>query len=445
VCESAELVNWRAREWRTMGSESRGERIRQDHAERIAEHRKETAQDYLEAANRATVSGNYPAAVAATLKLFAMLGAGKSVLGTPAGFLLAAVKESEAVEYDEEEGSTFNSFDREMHRVLGGGPGGLDIAHEWRRAPAKVAEYLVSERPEAVVRMARKEIGAGEYQRDRLLPTLSFLKRAAVARGYIEPMSQETFTVGEDFEESWLHELYEKRRSEGRSLAAVIVARDNATGTGKTTLALQLAKKWSREEWSAEERATNRSWEYREMVRNAPAGSVLLADEIGQMFDSRRSMSESNVQASQDWQMLRFRELITLATLPGTSFLDKRLRQLADVLILATRRGHARVYLLKSDDATGEPFREHKCNVEWGALDDDPEYQKVEEMKADRFEERFGDAEEEAVSEEELEAARREGRNETIRKLATDGFTQVDIAEALELDQSTVSRIAREE
>lgn len=262
----------------------------------------------------------------------------------------------------------------------------------------------------------------------------------------ILPIEQEfTSTIGEDFEESWLHQEYETRREQERALAVVIVARDNETGTGKTTLAVQLAKKWA-DGWDAEERATNRSWEYRRMVQRAPAGSVLLADEIGQMYDSRRSMSEENVQVSQDWQMLRFRELVTLATLPGPSFLDKRLRQLADVLILTTRRGHGRVYKLKSEDMSGDPFREHKCNVEWGPLDDDPEYQRVEEMKAARFEERFGGGpDEEEVAEEELEEARREGRNETIRRLVEEGMTQTQIAEALGLDQSTISRIAKGE
>jgi hypothetical protein len=264
-------------------------------------------------------------------------------------------------------------------------------------------------------------------------------EQSALDRGYIEP-EPDTYTIGENFGSSWLAETYRKRRNQDRALTVVITARDNATGTGKTTLALALAKKWAGDEWTAEDRATNRAWEYRQMVRSVPEGAVIIADEIGQMFDARRSMSEENVQVSQDWQMFRFRELTTLATLPGTSFLDRRLRQLADVLILATRRGHARVYKLKTDDMSGDPFREHMHNVEWGPMDDDPDYQYVEDLKAERFEERFEESPE-SIEEEELRAARKEGRDETIRALVEEGFTQSEIAAALDLDQSTVSRI----
>lgn len=288
-------------------------------------------------------------------------------------------------------------------------------------------------------------IGRTRIREKGLQDFLDYLDAAAQANGLIEEPGEDTYVVGEDFEESWLHELYETRREQSRALSVVIVARDNATGTGKTTLAVQLAQKWA-DGWSAEECATNRAWEYREMIRNSPQGSILLADEIGQMFDSRRSMTKENVQVSQDYQMMRFRELITIATLPGTSFLDKRLRQLADVLILSTRRGGARVYELKTDDASGEPFRTHRCNVEWGPMDGDSDYEYIEEMKAERFEERFGsNGDEETVTGEELETARREGRDETVRSLVESGMAQTEIADALDLHPSTVSKIVNRE
>lgn len=273
--------------------------------------------------------------------------------------------------------------------------------------------------------------------------SLKALEASAIVLGVLPAKVDETYVLGEDFEDSPLHEMYEKRRRQGRSLQGIIVARDNDTGTGKTTLAVGLCKKWG-DDWGAEN-ATNRAGEYREFLNNKPEGSVLLADEIGQMFDSRRSMSSENVAVSQDWQMIRTKEYVTLSTLPGPSFLDKRLKKLADVMILCTRRGHARVYRLKVDDSSGDVWREHICNVEWGALDGDEDYQKVEEMKRGRLKERFEGGDEDDVDEQfDEDTARREGRNETICQLVESGLTQTEIAEALEMDQSTVSRIVRE-
>jgi len=256
----------------------------------------------------------------------------------------------------------------------------------------------------------------------------------------IEEPGEETYAIGEDFEDSPLHEMYEKRREQGRSLQGIIVARDNDTGTGKTTLAVALCKKWG-DDWGAEN-ATNRPGEYRDFLNNKPEGSVLLADEIGQMFDSRRSMSSENVAVSQDWQMIRTKRYITLSTLPGPSFLDKRLKKLADVMILATRRGHARVYRLKVDDQEGGIWREHLCNVEWGPMDDDPDYQAVEKMKRDRLKERFEGTDGDGEGDD--RGGWRDGRNETIRQLVENGMSQTEVAEHLNMDQSTVSRICRE-
>lgn len=280
---------------------------------------------------------------------------------------------------------------------------------------------------------------------EEVYSALATVEAEAVEDGIVPAKVNATYVLGEDFEESPLHEMFEKRERQGRSLQAIIVARDNDTGTGKTTLAVSLCKKWG-DGWTAEN-ATNRPAEYRDFLNNKPEGSVLLADEIGQMYDSRRSMSSANVEVSQDWQMIRTKRYKTISTLPGPSFLDKRLKKLADVMIVATRRGHARAYRLKVDDASGDIWRDHLCNVEWGALDDDDDYQAVEQMKRDRLSQRFegGDDQDDGADEIGPDEARREGRNETIRQLVEDGLTQTQVADALDMDQSAISRIVRED
>ncbi len=250
-----------------------------------------------------------------------------------------------------------------------------------------------------------------------------------------------TYEFGNNFEESPLHERFQKRERQGRSLQVIIVARDNDTGTGKTTLAVNICKKWG-DDWGAEN-ATNKPGEYRDFLNNKPEGSVLLADEIGQMYDSRRSMSTENVEVSQDWQMIRTKRYKTISTLPGPSFLDKRLKKLADIMIVCTRRGHARAYRLKVDDSSGDIFREHLCNLEWGALDDDPDYREIEKMKRERLRERFeGGSNEGGEGSDVIEAdTRREIRNDMIEQMSQNGLSQTEIAEALDLTQPSVSEI----
>ena len=275
---------------------------------------------------------------------------------------------------------------------------------------------------------------------------LRYMEAAATRWGILEKPGEETYTLGSDnWGDSWLQTTFEGRRRKGQALHVLIYARDNRTGTGKTTLAVGLAQEWEGDDWDAEELATNRPTEFRRLMHEAPEQSVIMADEIGQMYDSRRSMAEDNVEVSQDFQMVRYREVITLATVPGSSFIDKRLMQLFDVAIVATRRGHGRVYELKSDDETGKPYRNYKENIEWGPLDGDPAYEAIEEMKAERFEERFGDDPDDDHADLDPDDARREGRNETIRQLVESGMTQREVADALEMDQSTVSRICRED
>jgi len=251
-----------------------------------------------------------------------------------------------------------------------------------------------------------------------------------------------TYTLGENFDRSKLQEMFEKRERQGRSLQVIIVARDNDTGTGKTTLAVQLCKRWD-PEWSAEF-ATNRPGEYRDFLNNKPEGSVLLADEIGQMYDSRRSMSSENVAVSQDWQMIRTKEYKTVSTLPGPSFLDKRLKKLADIIIVATRRGHARVYRLKVDDESGDLWREHLHNVEWGPLDDDPDYQEIEEMKRERLRERFEGGDEDDDDDELSDEERRRVRNQLIEEMVENGLTQKEVAQGVGLTPAAVSQILRD-
>jgi len=399
-----------------------GEVARKNRLKERREAREELVEHNLSSAWSSLVDCDYSAAVGYTLRTFFRLS----------GAQYSAVKFLGGGEASGDEYAALADLIHSFNEVAAGGP------HEKVHRPIErvVRESDLSKD----VWREFSECSMLAPADQRLELALGEIEAAALRRGLIEDPTETTYTLGEDFDGSKLQEIFEKRERQGRSLQVIIVARDNDTGTGKTTLAVQLCKTWD-SEWSAD-LATNRPNEYREFLKDKPEGSVLLADEIGQMYDARRSMSEQNVAVSQDWQMIRTKQYKTLSTLPGPSFLDKRLKKLADIIIVATRRGHARVYRMKVDDESGSLWREHLHNVEWGPIDDDPDYQQVEAMKRERLRERFEGRGEDDDGEQELsDEQRRRVRNELITDLVEGGLSQSEVAEALDLSPSTVSRV----
>lgn len=249
-----------------------------------------------------------------------------------------------------------------------------------------------------------------------------------------------------DHRKNELQKLYERRRRDGRTLLVIIIARDAATGTGKTTLACQLAKDWDTHGWTAD-RATLDPGTYADKYtdENTPKKSVLLLDEAEQAADNRRSMSGQNVKLSHLWATMRFREIYSIVTLPSASMLDKRLKELADVKIVVHNRGTAVAYKTKIDDHDGSYRAKRLCRLRWEPMDDDPEYQKLTEKKAERmgnYAETFayGDDDDDQPD---PDQARRDYRRQVIERMSSGGWTQQEIADALPdiSDRSTVSKI----
>lgn len=243
-----------------------------------------------------------------------------------------------------------------------------------------------------------------------------------------------------------LQKLYDRRRRDGRTLLAIIIARDAATGTGKTTLACQLAKSWDTHGWTAD-RATLDPGTYADKYtsEDTPKKSVLLLDEAEQAADNRRSMSGQNVKLSHLWATMRFREIYSIVTLPSASMLDKRLKELADLKIVVHNRGTAVAYKTKIDDHDGSYRAKRLCRLRWEPMDDDPDYQKLTEKKAERmgnYAETFayGDDDDEQPD---PDQARRDYRRQVIERMSSGGWTQQEIADALPdiSDRSTVSKI----
>ena len=132
----------------------------------------------------------------------------------------------------------------------------------------------------------------------------------------------------------------------------IIQGTNSQTGIGKTTLAIQMCRIFDQTErgWSAEEKAFLDVGDYLDAHLEFEKGSALLLDEIEAGADNRRAMSQENVDLSQGWATLRARNMVTVATLPSVSMLDKRMLELADYWVLVESRGVAKPYRVVVND-----------------------------------------------------------------------------------------------
>lgn len=172
-----------------------------------------------------------------------------------------------------------------------------------------------------------------------------------------------------------------------RDAKVLITSRNSETGTGKTTLAVIIAKLIDMNGWSHEKQFFD-AQDYMQYYRKAESGSVLILDDMQFMADSRRGTSHENVRLSQYWSIMRTRNVISIATLPTNSLLDKRFLELADVRINVIKRGQATPYRIVVNDFTGKVtqwrFRFEngtKETIYFKSMDDDPDYREVERKK----------------------------------------------------------------
>lgn len=175
-----------------------------------------------------------------------------------------------------------------------------------------------------------------------------------------------------------------------RDAKVLITSRNSETGTGKTTLAVIIAKLIDIHGWSPEKQFFDAK-KYMNYYRDCDAGSVLILDDMQFMADSRRGTSYENVRLSQYWSIMRTRNVISLATLPTNSMLDKRFLELADVRLNVIKRGEAVPYRIVVNDFTGKVtqwrFRREdgtKETIYFKSMDDDPDYREIERKK-DKF------------------------------------------------------------
>ncbi len=251
-----------------------------------------------------------------------------------------------------------------------------------------------------------------------------------------------------------LGRVAKQKLNNDNDIKIIIQGKNSQTGIGKTTLAIQLCRFIDSDEWHAEEKAYIDIQKYLNDYLEIPGKSALLLDEIGTQADSRRSMSNENVQLSQGWQMLRAFNHATVATLPSTSTLDKRMLELADYWVLVKRRGIAQPYEIKVNDFSGTvarkplPGDEH---IQFADLpDDDPDKKYLDQIKDNQIRngsmETIKIAEHKQKIEKAEQEARKKKRNELIRAIyhETDlSYEAIGEISGIDLTKQTVGQIVR--
>lgn len=192
-----------------------------------------------------------------------------------------------------------------------------------------------------------------------------------------------------DYTNSRIYRFIETRLNK-RDCKIIITSRNSETGTGKTTLALILAKVHDRIGWNVNKQFHS-GFDYADYYDHAKKGEVLVVDDFQFSADSRRGTSNINVILSQYWAIMRTKNVLSIVTLPTSSMLDKRFLELADIRINIVELGKAYPYRIVVNDFSHKVkqyrWKDRNNNAEtiyFTSIDDDNDFQKTIERK-DKF------------------------------------------------------------
>lgn len=247
-----------------------------------------------------------------------------------------------------------------------------------------------------------------------------------------------------------------RRLNNDNDIKIIVQGKNSQTGIGKTTFAIELCRFIDENGWDAKEKAFIDIQNYLNSFLDMEPKSALLLDEIGTQADSRRATSTDNVELSQGWQMLRARNIATVATLPSTNTLDPRMLELADYWVLVKSRGIAQPFEIRVNDFNGrvarKPIRgeEHIRFVD--LPDSDPDKRYLDNIKDEKV--RDGGmqtikvAEHRKKLEDAREKAAKKERDRLIRSMyhSTDlSYSDIGDIPAIDLTKQTVGQIVRED
>lgn len=261
------------------------------------------------------------------------------------------------------------------------------------------------------------------------------------------------------------------RLKQDRDVKILITGKGKSTGTGKTTLAIIIARfvNWVRnelfdenKEWNAENYSFMDVWEYLERYEKASPGDALITDEIEYMADRRKHQTNENIYFSQAWSVLRYKNVVTIGTAPGLMDLEKRVPEGADIWINVIFKGKANTYYITHNDFPPyEPqFRRLRLNgrresLVWNPIEGsqfDSDYQHLKQEKKDIGIPGLSQQKGEEITESDLNEKEKEIRNTLVRNTLTyfnekgirKRFSQEDIGDMVGVSQAQVSKIERQ-
>lgn len=242
------------------------------------------------------------------------------------------------------------------------------------------------------------------------------------------------------------------RKQKGRDAKCLVTADDGATGVGKTNLCdfLGYVTDTSAEGFGPH-KTTIEPLRFLELYSELDPGSASIMEE-GEQFDSRRGMTNQNVEATQKWQQARVREIVAYVNLPDPSMIDSRFEKLADFWINVERRGRCRIYEKKIHRTKQKIYYRTLQTLEWPNMDGSATFKHMDRLKGDLLD---GELDNDGlVRESKMEAeveraekrAKREERDEWIASLKASGMNGTDIARLPNVDITSqrVNRIAKE-
>lgn len=239
------------------------------------------------------------------------------------------------------------------------------------------------------------------------------------------------------------------RKKKGRDAKISVASASAATGVGKSTCAfyLALALDTSVNGFDVSEQATLSVQDFLAGYSRLDLGSALILDE-GEQLTGRRAMSNQNVEAGEQWQMKRVREITAFVTLPKFEVLDPLLKDLLDFRVEIEKRGRATIYK-KSHTLFSETWWHPIQEFHYPDMDGTRGMQQLHDLKdefisgptssgyvpEDEFESAVNDAQSDGAKEKE---------KELVRKMSESGHSYSDIRDVTGRSKETISRWVNE-
>jgi len=254
-----------------------------------------------------------------------------------------------------------------------------------------------------------------------------------------------------------LGKLHRKRVAQNRDLTVLVADWNLERGSGKTTLALQLAAAMDRtDDGLTPSKATLSAQELTEAYTREPAGSGLILDEGEAAVSNRRAMSGVNEGLRSVVGMGRVEQKYLFLTAPGVHQVDKDIRNMCDVWIFVRSVGEAQMFRVRYN-----PFEDHELTDDWGTLRWGGELpgqlgETYDQLTAEKKRRLRGDGDDgdgyvkagEAAksAERAAEEAKRQKRDELLATIYenSEDMTQKELADSVGLSRSRVGDILSE-